>query len=434
MKKLFIIISLIISVLVSYFFLSKKEAKFNYESKYIVNAPNGLIIRATPSIDANKVGKLNFNDTLLIKSKSIRNKDIILDKNYKIAGHWIEIERGYIFDGFLKEIKYEGKKQTELKVFGSVKSVLTYNITGNKTHENKTKYVFDKKGNLIERYDSNNNKLVLNYRKEYNEDNNLVQENKYINGKAYYNKTYVYNKNGQKIESLVFKKGKARDKSIVTYNKKGDISKIEEYNYHKMKSQKTFYTYDNRNNLVTINEYNYSGEKSWETSNTYDKENRILKKVICSFDRDEKKLYQEYIYEYYENYKEIFYTKYDLNNKIEFKKNTTQYSLDKKNEKVLLPSKDTDDFYLGSYEYNDMLENTKTYLDYSTLGLISKIVYEYDYKGNWLKKNRYNIENNEIKSTETYSYIFDKRNNWINRKEYEKGILIREYVKDICYH
>lgn len=85
---------------------------------YKVTAKNGLSIRTKPSINGNRIGKLNLNETVRI----IETTDFSLIYE-NIKGYWVQIEtndykKGYVFNGFLKpfpkiEIKYNLNRNKE---------------------------------------------------------------------------------------------------------------------------------------------------------------------------------------------------------------------------------------------------------------------------------------------------------------------------------
>ncbi|SNR16223.1 SH3 domain-containing protein [Tenacibaculum jejuense] len=73
------------------------------QSKYLVTAKSGLSVRNKPSINASRIGRLDFNEKITITETT----DFSFTTE-KIKGYWVKIKNpkleGYVFNGFLKPL------------------------------------------------------------------------------------------------------------------------------------------------------------------------------------------------------------------------------------------------------------------------------------------------------------------------------------------
>jgi hypothetical protein len=252
---------------------------------------------------------------------------------------WIRDNKGYIVEynstvyGIIKRKKIaqynEKNKITEYK---------SYNSEGKLECHNTLKY--DTKGNIIEKTRTTENedeKLIF----IYDSYNRLVEESRYYKGNFGKRFNYKYDSYGNKIEE---KFSNLHDnKSITTfqYNSKGKKISSTKYDYDGELSKKLIYKYDNYNRLIEVISENDSLSKEKEQYN-YDKSGNLIEKYQYDF------LSREFT--------EKFDIKGNLVEKISVKK-------------------------VYSPEDNDYTKSEKT---------VHK--YEYDSKGNWIKRIIYHVE------------------------------------------
>ena len=55
--------------------------------------------------------------------------------------------------------------------------------------------------------------------------------------------------------------------------------------------------------------------------------------------------------------------------------------------------------------------------------VVGKVIYKYNEKNNVTEQNEYN-GNGSVKANYTYSYEFDKKNNWIRQKKMQDGKVV----------
>ncbi|WBU87912.1 SH3 domain-containing protein [Cellulophaga omnivescoria] len=77
-----------------------------FAQEHIVTAKSGLSIRREPSIESDRIGKLNYGQTVDVLKETIESFQVI-DNNETISGYWVKIKvdnsnYGYIFNGYLK--------------------------------------------------------------------------------------------------------------------------------------------------------------------------------------------------------------------------------------------------------------------------------------------------------------------------------------------
>ncbi|TYA78422.1 SH3 domain-containing protein [Seonamhaeicola marinus] len=82
-----------------------------------VSAKNGLVVRDAPSLNSNRIGKLDYKSKVIILRKSgIELK--IEDEGKIIAGEWYEIKnegnnlKGFVFSGFLSEEAFDKQQES----------------------------------------------------------------------------------------------------------------------------------------------------------------------------------------------------------------------------------------------------------------------------------------------------------------------------------
>lgn len=120
---------------------------FSYGQNYMyVNADSGLTIREKPEIGASKLGKLLYNEAVEIIEKT-GVKLVVLDDGNKVSGEWVKMNsskgiKGYIFNGFLSEIKMA--KDINIKLPKANIYIKNLSIYG----DDDTLH-FDNKGNMV---------------------------------------------------------------------------------------------------------------------------------------------------------------------------------------------------------------------------------------------------------------------------------------------
>ena len=77
-----------------------------FAQEYIVTAKSGLSIRSEANIESDKIGKLNYGQTVDVLKETIEPFEII-DNNNTISGYWVKIKMnnsnyGYVFNGYLE--------------------------------------------------------------------------------------------------------------------------------------------------------------------------------------------------------------------------------------------------------------------------------------------------------------------------------------------
>lgn len=447
--------------------------------KYKVKAQNGLIVRLDPRASSERVGKLNYNDTIIINE--ISKIDTILDEGYKLAGHWVKVNNGYVFDGFLREVNSGGKKKKEKGLLGKIKSVsdLTKVYKSGELVTSKTnlgdKYVFDVNGNCIEDYDSygKEDKYILDYQYEYDQNNNLIRKKNYTGVKLYSVESYIYNEKGQKIEKNNITEGNPYYKWMYTYDKNGNLIEEEDYYYNKMRSKRWVSAYDDKNRKIALDFYGYNEKHKYRINYSYDNFDRLIKKTRKIIATNKVFLNEEFIYKDSLDYKIEIHKNYT--NKGILKGKTTKIFKEGKLFKQELIEKkhkksDLDAFFTGYaendnktvllYDNNEELIEKKFFsFEKGKASLTAEYRYKpnyrskrtvvsqnrnefeeyfYDYKGNLIKEITYYYyktgEKKRKYATTNYFYIFDKRNNWISKKIFYKGVLSKEIGRVIVYY
>lgn len=70
------------------------------QKRHVVVAPGGLSVRSEPSPNGSVVGRLSFRDTVEILSLT-NERFTVQDNHRSVAGRWVQIDNGYVFDGYL---------------------------------------------------------------------------------------------------------------------------------------------------------------------------------------------------------------------------------------------------------------------------------------------------------------------------------------------
>ena len=111
--------SIILFLLFSCFYIFSQKIEF-------ANAPNGLVIRDSPNLNSNRIGKLDYGTRVMIIDKTNITLEI-KDEGKIITGKWTKVKDlinnqiGYVFSGFLtnealdKETESNGYYLTKIK-------------------------------------------------------------------------------------------------------------------------------------------------------------------------------------------------------------------------------------------------------------------------------------------------------------------------------
>lgn len=208
-----------------------------------------------------------------------------------------------------------------------------------------------------------------------------------------------YDGNGHLIESSSYNfNGSLRSRQTNTYNNQG--LKVEEGNYDAIGtiSQKSIYKYDNNKNLIEAIGYNKSGTQDYKQimkynnknqmieNVFYDPQNKLLTKITYVNDEQGNWLtYNEFTNSGFQS-KKFAYTYDNTGNEIE-----TNELQEWENE----PEKKSNIKRTNKYDNNNNITEYKWFNEDGSLGGTFIYKYDYDAKGNWIKKVE--IENNVAK-------------------------------------
>jgi hypothetical protein len=193
-------------------------------------------------------------------------------------------------------------------------------------------------------------------------------------------KVIKYNENGKITDEYYYDKGDVlKSHNQYTYNELGSVIELKRIYPTPEYNSKVVYTYDSSNKLLKEINYDRNNIVSSETTCTYDSDGNILKKEFTnSFTYK-----YEYIYDENKKLKSIVYFNDDGSKDTEKPKENGRYQNDKNN----------------TYKYDDknnLIEETHN----ASYGF-SKFTTEYDYneKGEWLKKRTFYSESPSEKGT-----------------------------------
>lgn len=419
------------------------------QRKYTVKKWEGVAIRKSPSFDAKKIGMLNYNHKIEIDEKFVSKSDSILYKGIKIKGNWIIYNtqtKGYIFDGFMKrdyDINYD------TKLFGKVKSVLTYeydyllNEQPTKNRSNKIffnrkgkavkdYFFYDKNKRILTKYKYSRNKLV--YKVEgidstsyiYNKEGRLIKTLEYKNNTLSFEENYRYDSKGNKtFEKNHYVKSNEQDSTSYKFNKSNKcVYEIYYNNTLFSKPLKRYYKYKNDTILVrtkqvigklkqVIEERTFKKHKGFTYENylKYDDlsffkklKNNIEKSIVKKFDKN-KQLIEEQIIDSYPP-KNTVYEFTVPKNTLQINKITTNFFKDKKLIKSSYKVEAVMDY--SKNDKRDIKHHLTLYTENSLNNNENKIYY--DFQGRKL------LEINPSSETKYFKYTFDKYGNWIKKE------------------
>lgn len=197
---------------------------------------------------------------------------------------------------------------------------------------------------------------------------------------------FKYNENGKITDEYYYDKGDVlKSHNQYTYNESGNVTELKRISPTQVYNSKVIYTYNSSNKILKEIRYDSNNIASSEATYTYDAEGNILKiEFTKSFTYK-----HEYVYDENKKLKSIIYFNEDGSKDTGKPKENGRYENDKNN----------------TYKYDDknnLIEETHD----ASYGF-SKFTTEYDYneKGEWLKKRTFYSdspsEKGELKSTET---------------------------------
>ncbi|MDY3319854.1 hypothetical protein PG593_10860 [Riemerella anatipestifer] len=229
---------------------------------------------------------------------------------------------------------------------------------------------------------------------KFDDNNNLVRRNG-----IGYDEFNTYNE-----------QGKIQERSILIWNdftKKDEVILIEKYHYHKDTS------------LVKTERFDISGEKYGEIENLYNQSNLLEKTITHSFENGKEVFKQNVsfykIFEYGSKSEKAKVYGYDEASK-DFKLIYTEISTfdDRQNlkEKKLIDPKN-EVYEINDYVYN---ENQQVIEKNQKLRFPSKINYSYNSNKD-IEKWTYTSEDYKGETVYTYTYKYDDKGNWIEKKE-----------------
>jgi hypothetical protein len=194
---------------------------------------------------------------------------------------------------------------------------------------------------------------------------------------------------------------------------------------------KNVFKYDANGNMIELSNYKADGKVNSTIRSTYDASGKLIKEetllsngnvdLVSSIKTDAKgnKIEQEDVrpmgnivfnYKYYYKYDE----KGQLTERIAYRGNGT---------------------FLFKYvfNYDDNGNRTEWIQQGSDSSVVGKVIYKYNEKNDLAEQTEYN-GNGSVKAIYTYSYEFDKKNNWIRRKKMQDGKVVEIKERNIQYY
>tara|TARA_R110001583_G_scaffold6249_5_gene32213 strand:- start:1544 stop:2614 length:1071 start_codon:yes stop_codon:yes gene_type:complete len=258
---------------------------------------------------------------------------------------------------------------------------------------------YDKKGNMTESISYVNQSIESKATAEYNEFSKLITRSRYYgeNDKPYETQTYIYDENnrikkliigGDIYEYFYSKKGVLNQMNRLIngnqlvqstfYNDKEKIIKKLTYDYNKNITSTGSYIYDRNSNLINYTSIDGDGIIKNATETKYNNKNLVLEEIK------------------YKGKKEVS------------RKEVSEY--DKKGKLTLV-------------------------INYNSKGKVTrKVKYEYDKKGNIIEHLTF-FQNSETPDDRiSYSYEFDKYNNWVTKNYLENDKPKYVFKRKISYY
>ena len=291
---------------------------------------------------------------------------------------------------------YDTKNGKEVKIFPKNTKVERMPVH--------SRYIFDKKGNIIEFYNYyTDGKLFHKIFYQYNADNLLTKADEY---------KYIEENNPQHTEEEIFYEGKVMISKKYKIN--GNLFEIRML-FDKNKRKKAISEYRN-NTLINKNKYSYNskgnityeknksmsllGDEAYDTWYTYTKEGTLL--------AEKKECYSMFCfyttYQYLANnevYEETTYTTPLHDEKDISDRRTRYYIYDSKGAIVEIQTYKGEDF--RSYHCMENDKEVETY-SYFLEGEVIKTLFSYDKDNQLIKKENFNLLTGDFTSGTYYTY------------------------------
>lgn len=257
-----------------------------------------------------------------------------------------------------------------------------------------------------------------------NDDNDWTKKNLKGNIKSYTEFSY-------KAEEILgkIKKGKRErlntiDKQV-KFNKSGNIIEENYYNSNGiLYSTRCIYTYNNVGNNTEINEYISDGSLVIKMIFKYDKKGNIIESN--TYNSDGKTIIGETTYKYDDKGNEIENKAYSINGDLFTKGLTEYYGSTVENYTY---GQHGDLYSKITYIIDDDGNNIEWKMENPDGSLNNRITSKYD-DGNLIESNHYNSDSS-LKTKMIFKYNFDEKGNWIKKIDFDneipKYILERKY-------
>ena len=295
---------------------------------------------------------------------------------------------------------------SDLKLCGKVKSsksisyeavVKSGNVSKGKIIEDTYSYmVFNEQGNILEENNYKRDSILTSKKLyKYNEFGNLIE------GKIYKpasilteQQVFVYNSDRKLISKTVTtydEKGKLKGTSIDFFNDQGNRIASSDYNADSILTRKFSAEYDHRGNLIHRSSQNKEGKVVFENSFVYDNNGKVAKEIISWEDQVSTKYTYEYNEQGYLARKSTF-SGHGFNM-------VSSYSYDEDGNLIERYITGGSNPQRWTYNYDDQGQAIEE-IEYKC-GIISLFdetvaksssLFEYDSKGNWIKKILYDNE------------------------------------------
>jgi PBP1b-binding outer membrane lipoprotein LpoB len=194
---------------------------------------------------------------------------------------------------------------------------------------------------------------------------------------------------------------------------------------------KNVFKYDANGNMIELSNYKSDGAVNSTVRSTYDANGKLIKEetilgdvkveLVSAIKTDAKgnKIEQEDVRP---TGNIIFNYKY-------------YYKYDEKGQQIERIAYRGNGTFLFKYifKYDDNGNKTEWIQQGSDSSVVGKVIYKYNQKNDLAEETQYNKEGN-VNAIYTYTYEFDKKNNWIRRKKMQNGKVEEIKERDIKYY
>lgn len=177
----------------------------------------------------------------------------------------------------------------------------------------------------------------------------------------------IFDQKGNKIEENIYASdGNLRKKYTFEYDNLGNLSKKNRYNFDGSLYEKHTYEYDDKGNLVIDNSYWSDGSLKIKLTYKYDNIGNVIKEQKY---RSDGTLLKKYRYQYDNKGNLVKKNRHESDGII-----------------IIRPSQTT--IWMWTYKYDDKgnIIEVKEYDSVGNLDNVKNFKYEYDSKGNWVKR------------------------------------------------